>query len=152
MTLNSISPPLTVELTAIDESTTIITTAKDPRLSAQQTPTEQRLVLEPQIVERLDYYSGRRHGHHARQEEGVDGRETETMPDKKPTAHHAATMIIAVTTADPPALTSFLNENSSPSEKSSTTMPIWAQNSILPVGSHRRQILKWGLARNPATI
>ena len=54
-----------------------------------------------------------------------------TWPMANP-AHIIPPMIIsAVTTAEPPALSNFLNENSSPSENRSTMIPICAQKSIL---------------------
>ena len=62
------------------------------------------------------------------------------------------TMMSAVTTAEAPVFTSFLNENSTPNENSRTTIPNCAQKSMLASvvtdGSHS----KWGLARKPATI
>ena len=75
-----------------------------------------------------------------------------TWPMMKPQHIIPITMISAVTTADPPALTSFLKLNSSPSENNSTTMPIWAQNSILLSVVTDGRYSKCGLARKPATI
>ena len=54
-----------------------------------------------------------------------------TCPMANP-AHIIPPIIIrAVTTAEPPAFISFLNENSRPSENNSAIMPICAQKSIL---------------------
>ena len=58
-------------------------------------------------------------------------RKTEHMPYGKPAPIMPQTINRAVTTADPPAFTSFLKLNSRPRRKSSTTIRNWAQNSIL---------------------
>ena len=62
------------------------------------------------------------------------------------------TMINAVTTAEPPELTSFLKLNSRPSEKSRAMMPSCAQKSMLASVVTEGRYLKWGLARKPATM
>ena len=62
------------------------------------------------------------------------------------------TITRAVTTAEPPVLTSFLKLNSRPNEKSSTMMPICAQNSMLTSVVTEGSGSKWGLARKPATM
>ncbi len=62
------------------------------------------------------------------------------------------TIISAVTTAEPPEFMSFLKLNSRPSENSSTTMPIWAQKSMLASVVTEGRYSKCGLARNPATM
>ena len=62
------------------------------------------------------------------------------------------TIISAVTTAEPPVLTSFLKLNSSPSENSSTMMPSCAQNSIFSIVVTDGSGVKLGLARKPATM
>lgn len=54
-----------------------------------------------------------------------------TWPIANPAAIMPVTMMSAVTTADPPTLSSFLKLNSSPNENRSTTIPIWAQKSML---------------------
>ena len=69
-----------------------------------------------------------------------------------PVAIIPATITTAVTTADPPVFSNFLKLNSSPSEKSSTIMPIWAQNSMLASVVTEGSGVKFGLARNPATM
>lgn len=73
-------------------------------------------------------------------------------PMAKPVAIMPVTIMRAVTTADPPVLTSFLKLNSSPSENSRTMMPIWAQNSMLTSVVTEGSGSKLGLARNPATM
>lgn len=62
------------------------------------------------------------------------------------------TIISAVTTAEPPVLTSFLKLNSSPSEKSKDNDTNLGPEVNVGLGGYRRQILKWGLARKPATM
>ena len=74
------------------------------------------------------------------------------FPTKKPEAIMPATMMSAVTTAEPPTLSNFLKLNSKPSEKSNTMMPICAQNSILLCDATSGSSEKCGLARKPATM
>ena len=77
-------------------------------------------------------------------------------PSKCPTASPMpimhTTIIRAVTTAEPPTLSSFLKLNSSPSENSSATMPICAQKSMLASLAIVGKKLKCGPTRNPATM
>ena len=73
-------------------------------------------------------------------------------PIPNPVTIMPATIIRAVTTAEPPVLTSFLKLNSRPREKSSTMIPIWAQNSMFASVVTEGRGLKLGLARNPATM
>ncbi len=73
-------------------------------------------------------------------------------PIVKPVAIMPVTITSAVTTAEPPVLSSLRKLNSSPSENSSTTIPICAQNSMLASVVTDGRGSKCGLARNPATI
>ena len=75
-----------------------------------------------------------------------------SWPILKPAIIIPTTMISAVTIADPPVLSSFLKLNSSPREKSRTTMPISAQKSMLSAWATVGRYVKFGLARKPATI
>ncbi len=127
----SISEPSTVLLMAMDDSITIITTAnKSSTMSTASTCEANFCWRSPMSVNALMMMV-------------VD--DIDSMPPRKseliklkcsawPTAMPAhimpATIISAVTMAEPPARTSFLKLNSSPSEKSSTMMPICAQNSM----------------------
>ena len=74
------------------------------------------------------------------------------MPTTKPRLIMPSTMIRAVMMAEPPTSISFLKLNSSPSENSSTMMPIWAQNSMLASTATDGSREKCGLARKPATM
>ncbi len=152
-TLNSRSAPSTALLTAMDDRITIITTAKrSSTMSTARTSDANFCCRSPMSVNAFIIIV-------------VD--DMDSMPPRKrllmlfmpmnlPAAYPAhimpATMISAVTTAEPPALISFLKLNSSPSEKSRTTMPICAQKSMLASVVTDGRYSKCGLARKPATM
>ena len=130
--LLTISPPLTLLFSAIDDSITIITTAN--RSSTMSTAnvigTKRRCrmfrsvkALRMMVVEDIEIMPPRNML--------FTSPNPRYLPTTKPRLIMPSTMMRAVRMADPPTSTSFLKLNSSPSENSSTMMPIWAQNSIL---------------------
>ena len=73
-------------------------------------------------------------------------------PTMKPRPIMPSTRMSVVTMAEPPTLSNFLKLNSSPSENSSTMMPICAQNSMLASTATLGDRAKCGLAMKPATM
>ncbi len=153
LTLMSISPPSTLLLRAIDDNNTIMTTAKrSSTISTANTSEANRLwrrlrsvnALMMIVVDDIDSIPPRNRL--------LMVVKPSRCPIRKPVPIIPATIIRAVTTADPPVLTSFLKLNSSPRENSSTIIPIWAQNSMFSMVVTDGSGLKLGLARNPATI
>ncbi len=151
--LSSISLPSTVLFIAIDDSTTIITTAnRSSTISTANTIEANFFCLRFMSVKALMIIV-------VDDMESIPPRKSEliivkpsSLPMAKPVAIMPSTIISAVTTAEPPVLTSFLKLNSSPSEKRSTTIPICAQNSMLASVVTDGRAVKCGDARNPATM
>ena len=151
--LLSISPPSTVLLMAIDDSITIITTAKrSSTMSTAKTPgTNLRWrmfrsvsALRMMVVDDIESIAPRKML--------LTLENPMLLPMTNPVPIMPITMMSAVAMAPPPALMSFLKLNSSPSEKSRTTMPICAQNSMLASLPTDGRKAKCGLAMNPATM
>ena len=152
-TLRSISPPSTLLLMAIDDNITIINTAnKSSTISTANTNDANFLCRRFISVNALMIIV-------------VDDIESippknrlfmlvnpSNRPAKKPAVIIPITIIRAVTTAEPPTLSNFLKLNSKPSENSSTTIPICAQNSMFDSVTTEGKYSKCGLAKNPATM
>ena len=153
LTLMSISPPSTLLLMAMDESTTIITTAKrSSTISTAKTREANFFCLRFRSVKAFMIIV-------VEDMESIPPRNRLLMvvksrrcPMRNPVPIMPVTIMSAVTTAEPPVLSSFLKLNSRPRENSSTMIPICAQNSMFSSVVTEGSGLKLGLARNPATI
>ena len=140
-------------LVAIDDSNTIITTAKrSSTMSTASTCEANFFCRSPRSVKALRMIV-------VDDIDSMPPKKSELMllkpirrPMAKPQQVMPQMMIRAVTIAEAPELTSFLKLNSRPSEKRSTTMPICAQKSMLASVVTDGSSVKCGLARNPATI
>ena len=153
VTLYSISPPATLSFMAMDDSITIMSTAnKSSTISTANTSPANFLCCMPRsvnafiiiVVEDIDSMPPRNRL--------LILEKPSRCPIRKPAHIIPLTIISAVTTAEPPAFTSFLKLNSSPSENSSTTMPSCAQNSMFSWVVTDGRYVKFGLARKPATM
>ncbi len=130
-TLNSISPPSTLLLSAIDESNTIITTAKrSSTISTAKTKEANFCWRSPISVKALIMIV-------VDDMDSIPPRKRLLMllklrirPIENPAHIIPLTIIKAVTTAEPPELSNLRKLNSRPRENSRTTMPISAQKSI----------------------
>ncbi len=131
-TLISSSLPSTLLFMAIDESTTIMSTAnRSSTMSTANTSEANFFCRSPRsvnafmmiVVDDIDSIPPRNRL--------FMWEKFSRCPMANPVHIIPITIIIAVTTAEPPVLSNFLKLNSSPREKSSTTMPSCAQNSML---------------------
>ena len=149
----TISSLFTVLLMAMDDSTTISTTAK--RSSTMSTAnvmgTKRRCrmfrsvsAFRMMVVDDMDIMPPRN-----RLSTAAKSRYSPTIT---PSPIMPKTIISAVSTAEPPTPSNFLKLNSSPSENSNTMMPIWAQNSMLASPATEGNSEKCGLAMKPATM
>ena len=129
--LSNIASPLTLPVTAIEDSITIITTAK--RSSTMRTAsvmgTKRRCLMFRSVkalimivVDDMEIMPPRKML--------LTRPYPRNLPTTKPRLIMPSTMMRAVMIADPPTSISFLKLNSNPSENSRTMMPICAQNSI----------------------
>ena len=152
-TLYSISVPSTLLLMAMDDSMTIINTAKRSSTISTANTSEanffcRRLrsvnALIMMVVDDIDSIPPRNRL--------LMWEKFRKWPTINPVAIIPMTIISAVTMAEPPTLSNFLKLNSNPRENRSTTMPSCAQNSILLSVVTEGRYWKCGLARNPATI
>ena len=153
MILNTSSPPSNELLMAIDESSTIITTAN--RSSHTSTPkvsgAKRRCrifrsvrAFMTMVVDDIDSMAPRNNE--------LINEKSIKRPSPSPTSSIPTTQLVAVIIAEPPTLSNFLKLNSRPSEKSNTTMPICAQKSILASSVTDGTYRKCGPTRKPATI
>ncbi len=150
LTLLSRSTPSTLSLMAIDDSITIINTAnRSSTISTANTSDANFLWLRLRslnafmimVVDDIESMPPRNRL--------LMLENPSRCPIENPAHIMPITIISAVTTAEPPALSSFLKLNSRPSENSSTTMPICAQKSMLLSVVTDGRYTKLGLARNP---
>ena len=152
-TLNSRSLPSTPLSTAIDDRRTIISTAKRSSTMSTARTSEANFfcripmsvnALMMMVVDDIDSMPPRK-----RQ---LIWLKCSRCPTAKPMPIMPMTIVSAVTTADPPELSSLRKLNSRPRENSRTTMPICAQKSMFSSVVTEGRYVKLGLARKPATI